>query len=202
MENSQFVFHLDKLIQDGYIQKHASEYTLTTSGKEFANRMDTQEIKLKLQPKTTTVIACTRKNSDEETEYLIYTRHKNPFYGCQGFPTHKVWYGEKIVDAAHQGLQQECGLCGQAQLFAIRHYHVYNSMHELLEDKIMYAFRFTSLAGELISSADGLFSWVPESQITRFVTNQLEEFFELYNLLKNFNGQISFLERNHITNKF
>lgn len=202
MENSQFVFHLDKLIHNGYIQKQHSDYTLTSSGKEFANRMDTQEIKLKLQPKTTTVIACTRQSSDGETEYLIYTRHKNPFYGCQGFPTHKVWYGEKIIDAAHQGLLQECGLHGQAQLYAIRHYHVYNPTHELLEDKIMYAFRFTSLTGELISSADGLFSWVPESQITSFITNPLEEFQELYNLLSNFNGQISFLEQDHITSKF
>lgn len=83
MKNSQFVFHLDKLIQDVYIQKQESERTLTTSGKEFANRMDTQEIKLKLQPKTTTVTACTRKNSDGETEYLIYTRHKIPFMAAK-----------------------------------------------------------------------------------------------------------------------
>src|SRR5436190_10158647 len=96
MENNQFDFHLDQLTKAGYVKKSDKDYSLTSLGKEYANRMDTDKVLVTPQSKVS-VILCPLKN---DNEYLIYTRLKQPFYGCQGFMSGKVQYGELIIDAA------------------------------------------------------------------------------------------------------
>lgn len=202
MENAQFVFHLDKLIKEQLVEKLERGYKLTDLGKEFANRMDSTDVILKPQPKTTTIL-CARKKENGEYFYLIWTKHKNPFYGAQGFPTHKVWFGEGITDAAKSGLKDETGLEAEPQLVAIRQYRVYlKETTELVEDKIMYLHLFENPVNELQSCEQGIYEWVKESDIQLYVTNPLPEFYETLELVKNFNGTINFKEDTFITDKF
>jgi len=199
--NSQLKFHLDELIKDNLIEKTESGYVLTSIGKEYANTIETEKSSIIKQAKVTAVMCCTRTIS-KQTEYLIYLRLKNPFFGCQGFPTEKVRYGENLYNAAKRGLSEETNLIGEPLLFGIRHYTVYDENRTLLEDKIMYLFKFINPEGELIGNAEGDFSWIKESDIENFVRNPLEEFQEIYTLFKNYSGQLTLEEISQTTNKF
>jgi ADP-ribose pyrophosphatase YjhB (NUDIX family) len=201
MENSQFVFHLDKLLEERIVRKEDEGYRLSEKGKEFANRMDDSVVSMRLQPKTTTVFCPVRLVSGER-EFLLHTRLKNPFYGCQGFAAHKVWFGELLGEVVETGLFEETGLRGVGELFAIRHFRVFTASSELVEDKIMYAYRFLDVAGVLKSGDEGEFEWVRESMISAYITRPLEEFWEFFSLLTTYSGQISFKEIDQITDKF
>lgn len=202
MENSHFVFYLDKLLNDGLIVENEFGYSLTTYGKEYANRMDDSSLEFKIQPKTTTVFCCVR-DSGKDKKYLIYKRLKNPFYGQIGFPAHKVWWGERLSDAVLDGLRVETGLEGKSpMLIAIRHYQVYTPEEELLEDKIMYIYLIQNPQGELKESVEGEYYWVRESELENKFDESLPEFEEEYNLINNFKGEITFKEIDQYTNKF
>jgi len=199
MEGSQFTFHLDKLIKENLVSKNLNgEYSLTTEGKNIANRIDSDSKTPQMQAKHSAVFACKK-----DTEFLIYKRLKNPFYGCQGFPTGKVQYGESIYEAAKKELKEETNLEGEPELIGIRHYTVYTNPNEkLVEDKVMYIFLILNPKGELISNEEGEFQRINTSKISEIVTNPLEEFFEILELIQNFKGEISFKEVKHFTNKF
>lgn len=43
IENNTFQFHLNKVIEMGYVQKVEGVYSLTTDGKKFATHLDTDK---------------------------------------------------------------------------------------------------------------------------------------------------------------
>lgn len=182
MESSQFMFHLKKLIASQLITKISSGYSLTEAGKEFANRADTS-IKV-------TIILCAVKN---KSEYLIYKRLKNPFFGCVGFPTTKVNWGEDIFQAAKRGLHEETGLIGEPLLFAIRHYKIFKD-EKPIEDKLMHAFVVEDPSGTLEPSDQGEYFWVKDNELKSKMIPPLVEFWDIYIALKGFSGAISFNE--------
>ncbi|MBU0976008.1 MAG: NUDIX domain-containing protein [Patescibacteria group bacterium] len=202
IEGSHFTYHLDALLREDLIKKLDNGlYELTQAGKEYANRMRTRTSEMKIQPKLTTVICCVRTRNSSK-EYVIYTRKKNPFFGCQGFPTEKVWFGENIEDAAKRGLKEETNLEGEGNLIGIRHYKVLSKKNELLEDKVMFIFKFENPTGKLIGCEEGKYEWVKEEEIAKKVVKPLEEFEEIYGLLEAEKSSMSFNESIHITDKF
>lgn len=200
MESSQFQFHMRRLIKQGLVKKMSSgSYSLTEVGVEYANRMHKATHEFRKQPKVTTGICPIRPSLNE---ILIYTRLKNPFYGCQGFATEKVWYGESILNAARRGLREETNLDGVPELIGVRNYKVYSKENELLEDKIFFIHRFIDPKGDLKSTDEGKFEWVKIDDVEKVVTNPLEEFRETLEILLNYKGTISFKEVTHLTDKF
>ena len=83
MENNKFDFHLDQLIEFGYVEKEDKKYRLTAIGKEYANRIDTERVEVTRQAKIGVFICCIRENNGRE--FLLITRKKQPFYKCKGF---------------------------------------------------------------------------------------------------------------------
>ena len=76
--NDHFTFHVNHLIKEGLIIKQSGKYSLTDQGKEFANRMDTDALKLERQAKLAIAIHAVRENKGV-TEYLVHRRLKEPF---------------------------------------------------------------------------------------------------------------------------
>ena len=84
IENNQFQFHLESLVNRGYVNKTGDGYQLSVRGKEYAGRIDTEgEVKIIRQAKIGAFVCPIRKTSDNQTEVLMYTRLKQPFYGSQ-----------------------------------------------------------------------------------------------------------------------
>ncbi|WKZ30427.1 MAG: NUDIX hydrolase [Candidatus Dojkabacteria bacterium] len=205
MENSQFDFHLDTLIGQGFISKENDKYALTTKGKEFANRHDSDTTKLKVQAKISVWIAAYRDHEDKR-EYLIYTRLKNPFYGAQGFIAGKLDYGEKVLDGTKRELLEEANLKGEPELVHIRHYINKNKeTNEVIEDKFFFLCVVKNPTGEIVSSNEGLYEWVSKEQFKEKVTNHFENFDSFLrdiDIIEQFDGQITFDERVEYPEKF
>ena len=77
-------FHIKKLLQEGYIQKQDGLYALTPKGKEYSNRMDTDDNSIEKQPKVSVAITLERINKKGEKEFLFQQRKKNPYFDFLG----------------------------------------------------------------------------------------------------------------------
>lgn len=210
LENNQLTFHIDQLIRDGYVVKNEDKiYKLTDSGKEYANRMDTDKTQVMRQAKIGGISCCIRtKDVSEsgENEFLIYTRKKHPFYGSQGYASGKVAYGESVLEAVQRELKEETQLEGEPKLFMIEHHRVYKpGTDELLEDKFFYFCRFINPTGDVNANEEGTFEWVPESQVQDYFKKPFETVDRLMYItdrIKDFDKELTFEEILHYPENF
>lgn len=146
-------FHIKQLVNAGYITKvNRGRYKLTMAGKEYANRMDTDEHVIEKQAKVAVCLVIRREDGME----LIQQRLKQPYYGYYGRPTGKIRWGEFIPEAAARELMEETGLTADMQFDSIIHKLDHNKeTGELLEDKVFFLVRCTNLKGELIEEFEG-----------------------------------------------
>lgn len=167
LENNKFNFHLKKLMNEDLVIKKETTYYLSDIGKEFANRIGTNT-HLSFQAKLSIIIVPIRK---QNTEVLIHTRLKQPWYGCQGYMSGKVNLGETVFDAAKREFKEETNLEGEPILFLIRHDIVYSKNgNELLEDKLLFCFSVKDPKGELHYLEEGKFEWVNYTKIQKYIS--------------------------------
>ncbi|MBN1168753.1 NUDIX domain-containing protein [Candidatus Woesebacteria bacterium] len=207
IENNRFQFHLDQLIKKyKFIRKINGRYKLTSIGKEYANRIDDKNAKVEKQAKISAWVCCIQKRGKKK-KYLIGTRLKQPFYGCQGFISGKVKYGESIADAAKRELKEESGLAAEkVDVCAIVHFRVFKTKtNKLLEDKFMYLCAVYDPKGQIRTNKEVKLEWVERASLPKYLTNPFEskrDFFKFISLLENFSGKPEFVEIDHFTNKF
>lgn len=165
--NDHFTFHINHLIKEGLIRKVNGKYFLTDSGKEFANRMDTDSLKLERQAKLGVALHAVRiKNG--KTEILIHRRLKEPFYGWYGSHSGKIRWGENPSDCARREFKEETGLSGKFTLKEIVHYFHYHKDGRLLEDKYFWVFRVDKVSGKLkIKVPEGENVWMNEKEFRK-----------------------------------
>lgn len=146
-------FHIKKLVDEGYMTKDADEkYILTRLGKEYANRMDTDDNVIEKQPKISVALIV----EDDQGRLLAQQRLKQPYYGFWGRPTGKIRWGERMLEAAARELMEETGLTADLSVAGFYHKMDYDKdSHELLEDKIFVLVYGTNPAGELIVDGEG-----------------------------------------------
>lgn len=152
MQSDQFTFHLKKLMSVGYVTKEGKSYRLTRAGKEYANRMDTDENVIEKQPKLSVVLVVEKGNG----EMLQQERLKHPYYGYWGHATGKVRWGETLIEAGARELMEETGLTADLRVVGFYHKLDYDQdSGDLLEDKYFCVIHGTNPKGELIVDAEG-----------------------------------------------
>lgn len=144
-------FHIKKLVEVGYVQKMADGYVLTRTGKEYANRMDTDEVKIEKQPKVSVLLIV----DDKDGRLLAQQRLKQPYYGFWGRMSGKVRWGETLEEAANRELQEETGLTADFRYAGLYHKMDYTKDNELLEDKYFMVMYGANPRGEFIADAEG-----------------------------------------------
>ena len=193
------------MIDTGFIEKKGPLYLLTNSGKEYANRMDTDITKILTQAKIGVIIIPFR-GPKSKREFLIYTRLKQPFYGCQGFMSGKIRLGEQISASAKRELKEETNLMGEPQIVALKHYRVFDkNTEDLVEDKFLFYCKVENPVGKLIPDKEGKYEWVKRKDLRSYVTNHFESFDVLLNdikLAEFYRGRLTFLEIDHLSRKF
>jgi 8-oxo-dGTP pyrophosphatase MutT (NUDIX family) len=165
--NDHFSFHLKHLLQEGLIIKKNGLYSLSDEGKEFANRMDTDALKIERQAKLAIAIHAIRYHNNVK-EYLIHQRLKEPFYGWHGSHSGKIRWGETPLIAAKREFLEETGLSGNFKLKAIAHYHHFHKDGRLLEDKYFWVYKVTNLKGKLKKEVpEGKNIWMNEKEFRK-----------------------------------
>ena len=155
LDSDHFKFHLKRLVENGYIKKTDSVYRLTARGKEYANKLDTDENVIERQPKSA-VILVVRRERDTGQEFLVQERLKHPYFGFWGFPSGKVRWGETILATATRELQEETGLVGNFEHRGIYHERViHEQTGEIIEDKVFHMMYCDKVSGELLESFEG-----------------------------------------------
>jgi ADP-ribose pyrophosphatase YjhB (NUDIX family) len=164
IENDHFSFHLKQLLKNGLIEKINGKYVLTIKGKEFANRMDTDELKLERQAKVAVALHPVRKRGGK-TEHLVHRRLKEPFYGWYGSQSGKIRWGETPLETAKREMKEETGLTGRFTLKAIVHYHHIHKNGKFLEDKYFWVYKVDQLKGKLKKKIEeGENIWMTETE--------------------------------------
>lgn len=156
MESDHFTFHLQKLVELGLVEKISRGlYSLTQKGKEYANKLDTDNNTIERQPKVAVILVIERKVG-KDTQYLFQERKKQPFYGFWGCPTGKVRWGETIPETAARELMEETGLTATYRVAGVYHELVYaQESGEQLEDKIFFVVHCTNTEGDLLEDFEG-----------------------------------------------
>jgi len=144
-------FHIKKLVEVGYVEKNADGYVLTRDGKEYANRMDTDEAKIEKQPKISVLLIV----DDKDGKSLAQQRLKQPYYGFWGRMSGKVRWGETLEQAANRELEEETGLTADFEYSGLYHKMDYTKDGSLLEDKYFMVMYGVNPHGEFIVDAEG-----------------------------------------------
>ena len=164
LTSDHFNFHIKKLVDEGYIVKGADgHYTLPRSGKEYANRMDTDENVIEKQPKLSVALII----ENDEGKFLAQRRLKQPFYGFWGRPTGKIRWGETLLDAAARELMEETGLTADLRPGGFYHKMDYDlESGDFLEDKYFCLVYGDNPQGTLIEKDEGHENtWLSDEEI-------------------------------------
>lgn len=156
LTSDHFAFHIKKLVAQHYVEKTTTSYRLTQRGKEYANRMDTDENKIEKQPKVSVIITLERRNKDGEREFLFQQRKKNPYFDFWGRVGGKVRWGESVIEAADRELLEETGLTADISYKLLYHKRDFDkTTGELLEDKLFLCVHATEYEGRLVGQFEG-----------------------------------------------
>jgi 8-oxo-dGTP pyrophosphatase MutT (NUDIX family) len=156
LESDHAKFHIKRLVELGYINKQNGGYSLSAKGKEYANKLDTDDNTIERQPKSSTIIIIKHPKTGK---FLIQQRLKNPFFGFLSFFGGKIRWGETVPETAARETEEETGLITRPEDWQWRGvYHEivrHNGSGEIVEDKLFYIMFTDKFSGELITDFEG-----------------------------------------------
>lgn len=128
--SNKFSYHLQQLVEDGYIDKHDDGYRPTKQGEEVIARLAEEGFGAKEQPILGVIILVC-----DNDRLLVSTRKKEPFKGYTGTGPHgRVSKGEHPHAAARRILRERTGL--EADDITLEGLLSVNTMRE---DELLYA---------------------------------------------------------------
>lgn len=195
LDADHFKFHINRLIEIGYVKKVShGTYTLTQKGKEYANKLDTDQNSIERQPKSAVILVLQKGDT-----LLVQERLKHPYFGFWGFPGGKIRWGETIIEAGERELLEETGLRTTLSYRGVYHEHVIDKeSKELLEDKIFHVLHGVIENNTLKETFEGgRNAWLRIDEI-----NKLTKKYVSFDLEKQVGlGEIEFVEKTQYYSK-
>lgn len=197
--NDHFTFHINHLLKEGLVVKVNGKYSLSDTGKEFANRIDTDALKLERQAKLAVALHAVRIKNGKR-EILIHQRLKEPFYGWYGSHSGKIRWGENPIDCAKREFEEETGLSGDFNLKGIVHYHHYHRDGRFLEDKYFWVFEIKNTNGDLkVEVPEGKNIWMDEAKFKK-LKNTFSTFEEIVEVIDS--KKLLYIDRKRVVDSY
>lgn len=169
LTNDHFTFHINKLINEGVIEKNKSKYYLTQKGKVFASKLDVDSLVMERQA-TLSVAVTAKKKIKGKTHLLIQKRLKEPFYGYYGFINGKVRFGETSKETAKRELKEETNLSGDPDIFCVFHKMRGPSKSAIKLDNLFFVYLVKNIRGTLKNTKEGENFWFPYEKVSKLKT--------------------------------
>ncbi len=166
LTSDHFNFHISKLVALDLVEKvERGTYKLSSRGKEYANKLDTDEKTIERQPKSAVILTIERSFRGGK-QFLFQQRLKNPYFGFWGLPSGKIRWGETILETAQRESTEETGLTCDWRVAGVYHEHVrLKETGEFMEDKIFFVTHGTNPRGKLKETFEGGANhWMSEKQ--------------------------------------
>lgn len=97
VDSNAYSYHLKLLVRQSLIQKHTEKgYRLSPVGLTYVDRMSTNELQFRIQPKIITMVVLL----NEQDEVLLLAKSKQPFIGAWTFVSGKLHIEDGSVQAA------------------------------------------------------------------------------------------------------
>ncbi len=198
--SDHFNFHLKSLLDKKLIEKNLNgKYQLTTEGKEFADRFDTDTSKYEKQAKIGVMVVGVRVNNGVK-EILMQKRLKQPYFGYLGFVTGKIKWGESVSNAGARELLEEANVKAKLTLVGIEHKRDFSKDQNLLDDKYFYVFKAEEIEGELLEKfKEGENIWMTKEKLLEY-DKVFHDVKDIINLVEE--GQFKFMEQEFVVEEF
>ena len=109
-DTNLYTYHLKLLQKQDYVMKIDEGYTLSAKGMLYVDRVSTETISIRTQPKIITMLVVQNSNGD----VLLYRKIRQPFVDQWNLPQGKIHIeDETIVAAAQREIQGKIGLAKQ-----------------------------------------------------------------------------------------
>lgn len=190
IESNLFMYHLKLLIRDGLVEKGGDgKYQLTLPGKQYADKLSLKAFKPRIQPNISTLVIC----QNDQGQYLLYKKRRQPFINLIGFPYGKIHLGEKIKDAAQREFEEKTNLTSTDLTHLGDMYTTVYQGKNLFTHTFFHIFEAQNFQGSLKQDSDiGLCFWskiedINPKELIPVVT-------ELYNLIRSVKPSQLFFE--------
>lgn len=150
VDGNLFTYHLNQLIDQGYVEKLDKGYRLSEEGKKLVARWSSSTGQRREQPQILTVVVA----QDGQGRQLLFRWNRQPNLGQVSFPHGMLHLGEGVAQAAQRELAEKTGLSGQLA-FQGDLYLRSLSDGEVLAHQLFHVFTAKDLQGELISGHEG-----------------------------------------------
>jgi 8-oxo-dGTP pyrophosphatase MutT (NUDIX family) len=150
--NDLFNYHLQHLVEKGFLIKNDSSYSLSDKGLKYIADPFTEDITTHSFFKVN-VITIVSRIVNGKIEILNQLRKSNPSYGKIGVVGGVVLKGESIEDAASRKLKQETGLEAKFKVIGYERRIMYKK-GELFSDLIFPIAYTDKSSGDLIKETD------------------------------------------------
>ncbi len=104
-ESNAFAYHLNKLEEQGLVEKKDNSYRLTSEGKKLSAFIEGDSGDKAKFPTLNHFLII--RNGDK---FLLQKRLKEPFYGYWGFISGKINFGWNVLECAKRDFKEETGL--------------------------------------------------------------------------------------------
>jgi ADP-ribose pyrophosphatase YjhB (NUDIX family) len=160
VDGNLFMYHLNILKKDGYINKEGSTYFLTKDGKRKVGGMSLSSGERTEQPRVFVMIYIRNKNN-----ILMYDWNRQPYIGHTSLPFSRVRYSQTLAEAALDTLKYKTNLSGKLESRGSVNV-VIKKNSSVSTHYIAHIYELRNFKGDIF--ADGLTGkprWVKESEI-------------------------------------
>jgi ADP-ribose pyrophosphatase YjhB (NUDIX family) len=188
VDSNAYSYHLKLLTRQGLIEKHPEKgYRLSPLGLSRVDRMSTNELQVRVQPKIITMALLYNENG----EVLLLVKSKQPFIGAWTFASGKLHIEDlSIKDAVGREMMERVGIGVNSTLKHTADVYIHAAINGQLVSSVLSHVFTMHVDANQIARKDVKWATAEELKIVQLAPGVKE----VYDLISNADSNFSFAE--------